>query len=261
MSKLSDRIRRASRTAPAPIGFGAAAARAPEPTLLCVVRLSSNESGKAGDAASRGADAVIVDGIDAGKVKDFLEKAAGLPVGVRLQRGGRKEVAALKDAGADFVALDTAAPAEAMLENGIGFVLALGRENDDTGLRMVGDLSLDALVVPPLDGSLTLGRLLELRRVAALARTPMLTEVAADAGASHLQALRESGIIGVIVDSSAMGRLEGLRQTIASLPPRGRRKEERAEPLLPAQVMAGHGEEEEEDEQGRTRTVHSLTLT
>ncbi len=247
MSKLADRIRKASHTIPAPMGFAAAAAKAPTATLLTIVRLSANEAGKAAEAAEKGADLLVIDGADPGRLKEIAEKAPGIPVGARLQKGGRKDVAALREAGADFVVLDGGAMADALLEERIGFVLAPGGDTDDTTLRLLGDFSLDALVAPHRDGDLTLGRLLELRRLASLARTVLLAEVAADASASHLQALREAGVIGVIVESSAIGRLAGLRETIASLPPRGRQKEDHSDAVLPAQAMTGHDEEDDED--------------
>lgn len=250
MSKLADQIRKASHAAPAPIGFGAAAARTPQPTLLCLVHLSSHEAGKSGEAAAKGADAVIIEGIEAGKVGDQAAKLGAAALGAHVPKATRKEVSALREAGVDFAVLDLqSALAEAMLEEKIGYVLALGKEADDTTLRLLGDLTLDALIVPATDGSLTLARLLELRRLAGLARTPLLVEVSPDASASHLQALRESGAAGVVVDASSIGRLEGLRQTIAGLPARGRRREGRMEATLPPPVVAVPSDDEQEEDE------------
>src|SRR3990172_5667565 len=145
MSKLAERIRRASRVEPAPMGFGAAAARAPAPTLLCLVRLGAGEAGKAADAASRGADAVILEGTDAGRVKELAQKTAELSLGVRPEKAERSQVAAYREAGADFVVLEPdSASAEVMLEEGIGVVLAIGRDHSDMALRLLSDMSLDA---------------------------------------------------------------------------------------------------------------------
>ncbi len=69
MSKLSDLIRKASRPEPAPLGFGAHVARARTPSLLTIVRLASGDAGKADEATRKGADAVIIDGADPGRVK------------------------------------------------------------------------------------------------------------------------------------------------------------------------------------------------
>ena len=229
------------------MGFAAAAASAPAPTLLCLVRLSAGEASKVGEAAGKGADAVIVDGIEAGKLKSPAQAAGGASLGVGVPKATRQSVSSLRDAGADFVVVDVAsAMAEALLEEKIGFVLAMEGATEDSTLRLLNDMGLDALLAPVPSGPLTLERLLQLRRVSALSRTPTLVEVAADVEASTLQALRESGVVGVIVDSSSLGKLERLRERIASLPPRGKKREERGEATLPA--LAGVPAEMDEDD-------------
>jgi hypothetical protein len=250
MSKLADRIKKASRVEPAPLGFAAAAARRSSPTLLCVVRLSQNEAGKVEEAVKKGADAVIVDGLESGKAKDAAGKAGESALGVAMPgAASRDRIAALREAGADFAVLDMAsAMADALLEEKIGLVLSVDGESDDTTLRLIGDLGLEALIVASPEAPLSVQELLRLRRLASLARTPLLTHVSGNAEANHLQALRESGVAGVIVDSSGLGKLESLRERIAALPARGKRKEERAEAMLPAGAMSGGDHEHEDDD-------------
>ena len=133
MSKLADRIRRASRPQPAPLGFAAAAARKAAPTMLSLVRLSAGDAGKAGEAAARGADAVIIDAIDPTKLKEQAAKANSAALGVRPQQAARQAVASLREAGADFAVVDTeSALAESLLEESMGYVLALPANADDT---------------------------------------------------------------------------------------------------------------------------------
>lgn len=248
MSKLSDLIRKASRPEPAPLGFGAHAARSKTASLLVIVRLSSGDANKADEASKKGADAVIIDGGDAGKLKDAAGESSAAVLGARPDKADRKTVSALRDAGADFVILDPdSAPAEATLEEKIGFVLDHRNEVDDTALRLLGELGLDALVIPSPPERLTLAELLKLRRLAALTRVPLITPVKPDAEPGYLQALRDSGVAGVIVESSAIGKLADLKARIESLPLRGRRREERAEPLLPA-AAPGHDEDFEDDD-------------
>jgi hypothetical protein len=236
--------------APAPLGFAAKAAAAAPPSMLCIVRLASNEANKAEEAAKKDADAVIVDGVDAGKIKEFAKKAPNILLGARPQKSERENIASLKQAGADFIVLDAdSGLAEALLEENVGFVLASRGQPEDTWLRLLGDLGLDALMASAPDGDLTIERLLELRRVSALSRTPLLIEVPADADASRLQALRESGVAGVIVDGSSIGKLGKLRETIATLPARGKRRDERSEAVLPtAGVAAGHDHDDDYDD-------------
>jgi len=249
MSKLADRIRKVSRLDAAPIGFGAGAVRRLTPTMLCLLRLSAGEAGKMAEAAAKGADFVIFDGIDAEELRGQAQKGEAVPLGVRVGQGqeGRVAVAAHREAGADFVVLDLeSASGEALLEEGIGLVLAVGRDTPDTTLRLLGDLPVDALLVPMPDPPLTLGRLLELRRLSALSRTPLLMEVTPAIGASQLQAMRDAGVAGVILKGSTLDLLPDLRAAIASMPPRGHRREERPEAILPVQALAPTEEEQED---------------
>jgi len=248
MSKLADRIRKVSKVEPAPLGFAAAAARRTAPTLLCLVRLSQGDAGRVEEAAKKGADAVILDGVDPARLKEPKAKAGEAVLGIGAAGAERERIAALRDAGAEFAVFDLAsAMADALLEEKIGIVLSIDGDCDDTTLRLLGDLGPEALVVTSPDGPLTIRDLLKLRRVAALARTPLLTSVRPDAAPGHLQALRESGVAGVIVDSAAIGKLEGLRERIAALPPRGKRAEEKAEAVLPAASMSPTSEDEDDE--------------
>jgi len=242
MSKLSDRIRRSSKSEPAPFGFTAGARRAHTPSLLVVVRLPGGDSARAGDAAKAGADAVIVDG--AAKAKDAGEAT----LGVAPEKTDRKSISALREAGADFVVLTPAGLAEAMLEEKIGFVLELRTEMEEVQLRLLSDLTLDAIIVAAPEPPITIERMLGLRRVAALARAALLAEVSTDADASTLQLLRDSGVAGVIVPASAIGKLGELRERIAGLPARGRRREEHAEALVPAQATSEHNHDDDFDD-------------
>jgi len=230
----------------APIGFGLAAERRASPTLLCLLRLDKDEVSKVGDAA--GADAVIISGLDAGKLGDAIKKMGDLPVGVRLENAERAAVAAARGAGADFVLLDERASAEAVLEERVGLVLSVSAEMGDTELRVLAGLPLEALEVPAAREPLTLRGMMELRRLSLLSQTPLLVEVLPEIGASRLQALREAGAVGVILDGKYADGLTALREAVLSLPPRGRRREERPEAVLPPLTVAPAGEEEEEPE-------------
>ena len=248
MSKLAERIRKATHPEPAHLGFAAPAARQKSASLLVVARLSAGDAGKAADAVKKGADAVIVDGLEAGKAKDVAGKADGAALGARLAKANRSDVAGLRDAGVDFVVVDPgSAMAEVLLEEKVGFVFEQGGDVEDTGLRLLGEMGLDAIVIPAPVEPLTVRDLLGLRRLASLTRTPLLAGVRPEAEAGFLQALRDSGVVGVIVDGSGLGKLDGLKSRIEALPVRGRRKEEHAEATLPAKAASGEDDDEDDD--------------
>ena len=226
MSKLSDAIRRAGRTAPTPLGFAARPALATtSPTVLCIVRLNSSEANKAEEATKKGADAVIIEGADAGAVAATNFRGADAAMQAFFAQNGTY--------------------AGGTLPPGSG-VFLVRSDADDTRLRLLNDLNLDALVPPPPNGSLTIERLLELRRFSALGRTPLLVEVSGEADGFSIQALRESGVAGLIIEGSSLGKLEKLRAAIAAMPPRGRQPDERREAMIPAPAMAGHDHDDDD---------------
>lgn len=248
MSKLAERIRKATRTEASPIGFAAAASRKPFPTMLLLARLPAAQADKAAQAVRQGADVLLFEG-DA-SLKGKLVDVAEVPVGVRAAALSSEALASLKEAGADFAVFEAeATAAEALLDEQLGFVLALGPDASDTALRLLKDLPLDALVIPPLEGPLTVQRQLDLKRLALLSQLPLLLEVPPQATAAQLRSLRDAGVIGVIVDGAdEASRLAQLRQAIDGLPPRRRGREERAEAVLPAAAYMAAGAEEEEEE-------------
>jgi len=246
MSRLADRIKRVARPETAPMGFGPAVQRRPSPTLLCMLALDNEQVSTVGTAVTGSADAVIVTGLDAGALKQAIEKLGDLPVGLRLESPERAAVASARGAGADFVLLDERASAEAVLEEGVGLILSIDKDVGDTELRVLAGLPLEALEVLSVAEPLTLRGMLELRRLSMFSQTPLLVEVQPEIGASRLQALRQSGAVGVILDGKHADKLAALREAVLSLPPRGRRREERAEALLPPFAAVPADEEEEE---------------
>jgi hypothetical protein len=244
MSKLAESIRKAGKQEPAPIGFAAAAAKTTSPSVLVIVN-AGNDSGKAAEALNKGADAVLLD-LDAGKLRG-AKLPDGAVVGVMAGNAGREEAAALREAGADFLVISEASRGDALLDEKLGFVITAPYDAEDNRLRLLGELSLDAVLVTAPETPVTVAGALALRRLAAFVRAPLLVETGAGAEAGLLHLLRESGAAGIVLPSSDIGKVGEVRERIASLPARGRKREEqRAEPLVPAQAMAG-GHDDDDD--------------
>jgi hypothetical protein len=235
VSKLAERIRKASRTAPQPIGFGAAkAANEPTVVLLGVAR----DAKDAAELARRGADAVIVEKAGGGAPD-------GAIAGTWLD--GQSDARQLKEAGFDFVAFDAdRTPATAVLEEDVGYVIVLPKDATDTDLRALESFGVDAIDIGTIEGALTVRRQIELRRVHALTRKPLLAHVKGDIAPAMLQALRDTNV--AVVAAEGADAVERLRKTIDALPPRSRRREEgdRPVPLVPR--AAATDEEYEDDD-------------
>jgi hypothetical protein len=240
MSKLSKKISLAGRAETAQFGFTAVATGAKAAGLLCGVRLG--DAGKTADAASKGADFVLLEGVTASKLKglDKVEASVGLAGDFDASALG-----SLAEAGVDFVVLSgLSALAAPLTDESLGRVLVLSGDIEDTPLRLLGDLGLDALIVSAPEGPLTVEQLLAVRRVSALTRTPLLAATNPDVDVRTLELLRDSGVGGVIVDDA--GKLAAVKERIAALPARGKRKGDHTDALLPAQGGGGHNHDDED---------------
>ena len=212
MSKLSDAIRRVTRVETPAIGFAPTAVKK-QPTMLLAAQI-----GAAGTAPA-GADIVIATPANAPAASS--NGAAERPL-----RGVLLDGAAERPSGFDFLVVDgDSAPASVLLEEDAGLVLTPPADLSDSLLQALQWLPLDALLVR-WEGAVTVRRLLELQRLSGFSRKPLLLVVNDEPQASELEALREAGVIGVVVDLAAPGageRFARLRATIDNLRPRPKR--------------------------------------
>lgn len=251
MSKLADRIRKTMRTEPAPIGFRAVRP-AKTPQMLVAVLLDRADDAGIMRAVENGAGVVVVKGVKpqdaAAAVKAAGEAACGIwPNDISPDSG-----TVLKEASADFLVFDAeATPAAALLEDKLGYVLTLNDAADDTYLRVLESVALDAVLLADWKGPLTLKAQVDLRRIAGLARKPLMLPVSMPIASADLECLRDAGVSVLLVDGSEKKALDGLPslvKLIEDLPGPRRRREPSLEVLLPrAAEMAGEEEEEEEE--------------
>lgn len=229
MSKLAEKIRKAVRIDSQPLGFMSTKA-ASEPSML--LGGLAKDARAASDLAKRGADFVLIARAAPGDAKD----AGGAIAGVLIE--GEADAKAYREGGFDFVVFDPDKTAStAVLDDMIGYVMLLPKDASDVDLRAIESFQLDAIDVGEIKGSLTVRRQIELRRIFALTRKPLLAAVPADISVPALQALRDTNVIGAIADSG--DGVERLRKTIDALPPRARRKDEdRPTPLVPRTTAA-----------------------
>ena len=240
LSKLSDKIRSAARSEPQPLGFGAVRAAVVSTMVLAA---AAPDAGAAAELARRGADIVIL-GSAAAPAVVGSGKDAGAIAGARIGGKTAGEAAEYRAGGFDFIVFDpNTATATALLDEKIGYVLALPADLSDNELRTLEGFHLDAIDVGALSGPLTVRRQIDLRRIFAATRKPLMAAVDAAISIPELQALRDTNVLIAIVEGA--DNVERLRKTIDALPPRSRRKDDdRPTPLVPHNAMA----EEESDE-------------
>ncbi|HEY8490249.1 MAG TPA: hypothetical protein VIO14_04575 [Dehalococcoidia bacterium] len=249
MSKFGEKIRRATRREAAPMGF-AALKEQRAPTMLVLALVDAKARKEALAEAANGADAAAVRAghLEAGLegLKALREAAPELPCGLWVRAAGREGVRQAWQAGADFIIYgDEETDAGVFLEEGVGQVLAVAPGATDAYLRMVEASPVEAVLVEGWEGPLTVRHSFELQRIGMLTRRPMVVPPGGDLDETQLQVLRDLGVAVVAVEAAA-GATARLRELIQGLPAR-RRREDRAEPLLPQVAVAA---DEDEDDEG-----------
>jgi len=238
MSRFRTRIRDIGH-APGGMGFSAIA-RQERPRYVIVVA-EANSADEARAAVEAGADAVVMVGA----------MPAGLslkvPVGVRIEDATRDEVAAARDAGADFFLFDDGrSHAAALTVDDIGSVLLLGADQDEQRLRSVAAIDLDAVLVEAEADLITVREQIELRRVAGYIGAPILLKSIGRPDTGILEAWRDAGAPAVLVPAAdTAATLEAARAV-----PAPRRSTERRLAILggPAREAEGHDHDHEDDD-------------
>ena len=255
MAKLIELIKRATRTEPGPIGFGATS-RKPQPTMLLVALATDHWPRGAADAVAAGADAVLLAGRPADKdIAEAVKAADGRPCGLLAPDAAADQVSRLREAGLDFLAVGVQAGANVLLDEGVTFLLHLREELTDVQLRAVEPMPFAGVYAERDAAPATIMRMIELQRLSGLTRKPLLLTLPPESKEEDLLSLREAGVALVAVDLRERGATDALRRlrgVIDGLPRRRKpRSEERAAPSLPSgggRAGPAEGEEEEEEE-------------
>lgn len=247
MAKLNDLLKGATRPAPDAMGFGAAASKRPASMLL--VAIASDHWGRAtSEAADAGADVIMLQGRPAERdITEAVTAAAERPVGVALNDS---TLDVLRSAKVDFVIVTTNASAAVLVEEQLAIVLQLRDDMPDFQLRALEPWSLDAIFIEREFTPGTIMKVLDLQRVGGLSRKPLLVQIAGDSSKEELLALRDAGVamLGVdMKDRNAVDAIRKLRETVAALPRRRPRKEDKRQAMLP-HGTGGSIEADEDDD-------------
>jgi hypothetical protein len=228
------------------MGFGAARPAA-KPTML--VGFRGPVAGLA--SASANADLLLIEvsarDLDAAKVKEMRSMANDLPLGVLPAPAPAIKPKEMRAAGIDFLAFEPdSTPASVLLDEDMGYVLILPDQPDDTArdlfLRSLDSLSLEALYLDGVPSPLTVSEQIALGRVGLITRKPLISRVQPDISSEDLQCLRAAGVVALVVDSA--DGVTKLKESVAALPARRQRKDDRPVVALPR----GQAPQEDDDD-------------
>ena len=249
MSKLLDFIERISDGSPAPLGFGAPRAVS-LPGMALVGRSSRPAVGRRPRGVPDAAvslDAVIVDGAGGG---DYLKQLGGLMPGITWGSGlpalTEEAAQACRDAGADLVAFALAGTAAAAItdDDDLARLVSVAPDLSDRELRAITALPVDCLVLDMTDvsGPWTLQDLVKVGAISRRVDKHVLVEVSQAPGKKDLEALRDMGVNGLIVNLAVVGPadLAALKAALLEMPRSGSRNSSRRRERLRA-TLPGTG--------------------
>ena len=244
MSKLRDRIREIARRRPAAFGFAAMRAAAQDRPRQILVIAEAAAAAAATTAVEAGADAVLCTGaLEA--LASVVAVAGTTPVGLRIDAASGADATAALAAGADFLLFnDNSADATGVVETGLGYIAIVELGADDATIRLLRLLDLDAVLIAAPSERMTVRQQLQTRRIADLARKPLVAHAQAAVPTATLELWRDAGIAAVLVPASTAAALLAAAAEVA--PPREPKKESRPDAILPA-PRASDDDDEDDD--------------
>lgn len=241
------------------MGFGAARAASSAPRMLLIAVLSpesiTEQLAGIQDSISAGMIRLTKTGT-AGKDLPKTEKSGSdIPLGCWLRESETgKKVKKIGDE-YDFIIFPAATGISAVPQgNKTGRILQVDYSMDDSMLRAVGDIPVDAVLATDAGddgGSLAWSQLIRIQRMVNLITKPLLIPVPGSITADEVKMLWDAGVDGIIVetDTAKPERIKELRQAINDLSPRTTRKRGKSEALLPRYGGEERPESPDEDEE------------
>jgi hypothetical protein len=260
MSRLIDKFQKAAKSSVQQMGFRTSRAAAPEPGILLIVSLAPEAIKNKADIGNAGAVLIRPNSVPltAASVKKIAEILPDIPVGLYLEDTDDKEVAALTEAGCDFLVFPASSRiSSASDDKKTGRILQVESSMDDSLLRVVNSLPVDAVLAADTftGGALVWHELMIFQHLANTMAKPLIVNIPANITEAELKALWEAGADGVVVDGDKMkaAGMKELQKAIDKLPQRSARKRGKVDAVLPrtgggSLTSAPPDEEEEEDE-------------
>ena len=260
MSNFLDRLEKIKVGVPAPLGFGAP--RAEKMPGMALVGLVSQDHAKDIEAlAALKPDAVLISGVDdPSSLKEFTRPLEGnVPWGANKVSLTEEDAKELEAAGCGLLAFSLSGATVAALESEeIARILHVEADVDQDQLRAIDALPVDVLLVsvPAPSTPWTLQDLANVARVGRRVDKYVLVEIAEVPGSKELEAIRNAGVNGLVLNVGKVDAqsLSELKTALLDMPRQRPRIKERAMALLsnpasssPASVEPEHDEPDEDE--------------
>ena len=240
MSKFLDRLEQINLGAPIPMGFGAS--RPPKsPGMALVGLVAESNSEGIHTLAELVPDATLVSGVDGSSALKKLSQVLGndVPWGVRVDSLNEEDARVFEDGGCDLLAFSLqGTSATAVASEEIARILCINLDIDMDQLRALDTLPVDVFVLPMAEVSApwTLADLAAIGRISNRVDKYILVETSQFPGPKELEALRDAGVNGLVVDVAAVEsqKLADLKTAMLDMPRWRSKRKEKVTPSLPS---------------------------
>ena len=260
MNKFLDRLERINSGTTTPLGFGSV--NLPKTAEMALVALvSGNYAAGMKAQAKLSPDATLFSGADGPPSMKDMGRWVGekIPWGVRVSSLSEADAGSYESGGCTLLAFGLEGTSvAAVASDDIARVLCIDPGIDSTQLRIIGALPVDVLLLSMnhLAGPWTLQDLAVVADVCSRVNKYILVEVPQPPGAKDLEALRNLGVHGLVLDVGEVGAkgLSDLHAALLDMPRQRSRRRERTTALIPGSAFSvpdepeQGGEEPEEDE-------------
>jgi hypothetical protein len=254
MSKFVDKLQSLSKSSTTPIGFHPSASESKSPAMLLIAGLSGTKVNEDKTVADVNTDAglILSEGPSVKVVKQMVEAAGDIPLGVFVKGMSEKEINELASLGCDFIVFDIRIPAATLHKEEVGKFLIIEPSLDQGFVRAINNLEVDGVFINSRDEDsfVAVEHLLVCRRFVELLEKPVIMTLPTLVTKAELTSLWQVGVDGVVAPSTrSVKALAELKKMIGDLPGGVRGRRAKADVKLPHYGGFVTGEEDEEQEE------------
>lgn len=253
MSKFVDKLQSLSKSSTTPIGFHPPVSELKSSAMLLIAGLSGAQVKEAKIVADVNTDAglILSQAPSIKIVRQMVEAAGDVPLGVFVGGMGDEEINELEGSGCDFVVFDIKAATTVLQKEGMGRFLMIEPSLDQGFARAINSLAVDGVFISSGGGDsfVAVEHLLVCRRFVELLEKPVMTTLPSLVTKAELTNLWQAGVNGVVASSTqSVEALAELKKMIGDLPIGARGHRTKVGVILP-HYGGGLAKEEEEDEE------------
>lgn len=254
MSKLVEKLNKASRSVTTPMGFHSTMTGKDDSSLVLIAAIASDAiDSKTLTSIPIDAALILDPKVTVTKTKKIIKLLGDIPLGLATDKLSAKDTVEYSGINLDFIAFNKKTPLTSMQVSTTGKFLIIDSTLDIDLARSLNSIDVNGVII---DNSgidmLTIEHLLICKRYHEILRKPLLMILSSVITDYELQQLWETGISGVVLTSDwSPGSLEKVRHVVDSLPKKHAHRTDKAEAILPrynVDIDESSDEEEEEEE-------------